>query len=67
MPARYFFESAFSPYLVWVDLNKLDFSPGSPVRKLGLTDQSVLLVDGKFVSGEVSGHFQPATPFAFGH
>lgn len=63
----YFFESAFSPYLFWVDLNKLDFSAGGAVRKLGLTDQSVLLVDGKFVSGEVSGYFQPATPFAFGH
>jgi len=63
----YFFESAFSPYLFWVDLNKTDFSAGSPVRKLGLSDQSVLFVDGKFVSGEVSEHFKPATPFMFGH
>jgi choloylglycine hydrolase len=63
----YFFESAFSPYLFWVDLNKVDFAAGAPVRKLALTDRSALLVDGVFVSGEVSGHFKPAAPFAFGH
>lgn len=63
----YFFESAFSPYLFWVDLNKIDFAAGGPVRKLGLTDQSVALVDGKFVSGEVSDYFTPTPPFMFGH
>jgi choloylglycine hydrolase len=63
----YFFESAFSPYLFWVDLNKTDFSAGAPVRKLSLTEQSALLVDGKFASGEVSEHFKPAKPFTFGH
>ncbi len=64
---NYFFESAFSPYLFWVDLNKTDFSSGSGVRKLSLNDQSALVVDGKFVSGEVSGFFKPATPFSFSH
>ncbi len=63
----YFFESAFSPYLFWVDLKKINFSAGAPTRKLGLTDQSVALVDGKFVSGEVSELFTPAPPFMFGH
>ena len=63
----YFFESAFSPYLLWVNLHETDFSAGAPVRKLSLTDQSVALVDGMFVSGEVSEHFQPAKPFLFGH
>jgi choloylglycine hydrolase len=63
----YFFESPSSPYLIWVDLKKTDFSPGAPVKKLALTDDSVPLVDGKFLSGEVSGYFKPATPFAFGH
>ena len=63
----YFFESAFSPYLFWVDLNKTDFSAGSGARKLNLTDQSVLVVDGKFVSGEVSDYFKLAAPFMFGH
>ena len=59
----YFFESAFSPYLFWVDLNKTDFSPGSGARKLNLTDQSVLVIDGKLVPGEVSDAFKPVTPF----
>jgi penicillin V acylase-like amidase (Ntn superfamily) len=61
----YFFESAFSPYLFWIELKNLDFSAGSPVKKLSLTDKSALLVDGKFVSGEVSRHFQSAQPFKF--
>jgi choloylglycine hydrolase len=63
----YFFESPASPYLLWVDLKKTDFSPGAPVRKLALTDESVALADGKFISGEASAHFKPATPFHFGH
>jgi choloylglycine hydrolase len=49
----YYFESAFSPYLFWIDLKKLDFSEATPVKKLTLTDKSALLVDGKFISGEV--------------
>ena len=45
----YYFESAFSPYLFWVELKNLNFVAGSPVRKLSLTENSALLVDGKFV------------------
>jgi penicillin V acylase-like amidase (Ntn superfamily) len=63
----YFFESAFSPYLLWIDLKKTDFSEGAPVKKLALTDQSVALDDGKFLSGEVSAFFKPAKAFEFGH
>jgi|GEM_PF-5399655 len=48
-----------------VDLKKLDFAPGRPVRKLTLTKESALLVNGSFVSGEVSQHFQPAQAFLF--
>jgi choloylglycine hydrolase len=61
----YYFESAFSPYLFWVELKNLDFGAGSPVRKLSLTENSALLVGGKFVSGEVTRHFKTASPFAF--
>lgn len=61
----YYFESAFSPYLFWVDLKNLDFVAGSPVRKLSLTENSQLLADGRFVSGEVGRHFKTASPFAF--
>jgi choloylglycine hydrolase len=61
----YYFESAFSPYLFWVELKNLNFAAGSPVRKLSLTENSQLLVDGQFVSGEVSQHFKTVSPFAF--
>ena len=33
---NYYFESALSPYVVMVDLNKIDFAPGSGVRSLAL-------------------------------
>ncbi|MGF1567636.1 MAG: linear amide C-N hydrolase [Nodosilinea sp.] len=61
----YYFESAYAPYLLSVDLKSVDFAEGSPTRKLTLTEQSALLVDGAFVSGEVSQYFQPAQPFRF--
>jgi choloylglycine hydrolase len=61
----YYFESAYAPYLLSVDLKSVDFAEGSPTRKLTLTEQSALLVDGAFVSGEVSQYFQPAQPFGF--
>ncbi len=61
----YYFESAYAPYLLSVDLKSVDFTEGSPTRKLTLTEQSALLVDGAFVSGEVSEYFQPAQPFGF--
>jgi choloylglycine hydrolase len=63
----YFFESPASPYLLWVDLKKTDFSAGAPVRKLSLTDDSVAMADGKFISGEASAYFRPAKSFQFGH
>jgi choloylglycine hydrolase len=61
----YYFESAYAPYLMWVDFRNLDLAVGRPTRRLTLTKESALLVDGAFVSGEVSRHFQPAQPFAF--
>ena len=61
----YYFESAFSPYLFSFELKNLDFTAGSPVRKIALTENSQLLVDGRFVSGEATRYLQTATPFAF--
>jgi penicillin V acylase-like amidase (Ntn superfamily) len=61
----YYFESAFAPYLLSVDLKAAKLAEGSPVLKLSLTDKSALLVDGKFMSGEVSGYFKPAQAFRF--
>lgn len=56
----YYFESAVSPSIFWVDLAKLDFSAGSPARALSLgPDQSAIL------AGEVSGRFEATEPFAF--
>jgi len=57
---RYYVESVLSPSVFWVDLDRLDFSAGAPVRSLNLG------VDMERVfSGEVSSDFQPAEPFTF--
>ncbi|MEI7176323.1 linear amide C-N hydrolase [Pectobacterium carotovorum] len=58
---QYFFESAVSPNIFWVDLNKIDFAPrGNNASKLDLgPNQSTIY------SGQASGHFKPATPFEF--
>lgn len=55
----YFYESTLSPNIIWVDLNRLNFVEGAPVSKLALFGAKEDLV------GEVSGRFQPATPFEF--
>ena len=49
----YCFDSATRPNTFWVDLAKLDFTPGTPVRKLRLDH-------GEVYAGEVSGHFVTA-------
>ncbi|MDG0798893.1 linear amide C-N hydrolase [Pectobacterium punjabense] len=58
---QYFFESAVSPNIFWVDLKKIDFAPrGNNASKLDLgPNQSIIY------SGQASGHFKPATPFKF--
>lgn len=56
----YFFESALSPNVFWVDLKKLDFRPNARTMRLNLgPDQSIVQ------SGEVSRQFKRATPFVF--
>ncbi|WCG84175.1 linear amide C-N hydrolase [Pectobacterium sp. A5351] len=58
---QYFFESAVSPNIFWVDLKKIDFAPrGNNASKLELgPNQSTIY------SGQASEHFKPATPFKF--
>ncbi|UUE46231.1 linear amide C-N hydrolase [Pectobacterium aroidearum] len=58
---QYFFESAVSPNIFWVDLNKINFAPrGNNASKLDLgPNQSTIY------SGQASEHFKPATPFKF--
>lgn len=55
---RYYWESTFSPGVLWVDLQALDFRKGSGVRKLQL--------DGNpDVVGNQTAAFRPAEPFKF--
>jgi len=44
------------PAVMWVDLNKIDFSKGSGVRKNPVDTKTDL-------SGEISSRFKPAEPF----
>ena len=56
----YYAESATSPNVFWVDLKRLDFSPGAQVRTLDLgVDMS------RIQTGEVSSQFVAAKPFEF--
>jgi len=55
---RYYFESALSPTIFWVDLANLDLSEGAPVMKLELGGTPE-------IAGEASGRFEEAEPFRF--
>lgn len=56
----YFFESALTPNVFWVDLKKVDFSAAGGVRRLDLgKDQTTIH------SGDATGAFVPAAPFTF--
>ena len=55
---RYYFESAYSPSIFWVDFKKLKLAPGSAPARLDLSGRPIL-------SGEVSDKFVPAEPFKF--
>lgn len=56
----YFFESALTPNVFWVDLAKLDFSEGAQARKLTLGAD-----DSNVFAGETSAEFEAAEPFGF--
>ncbi len=55
---RYYFESAYSPSIFWVDLDQLKLEPGAKPMKLDLSGKPIL-------SGEVSGKFMDAEAFRF--
>jgi len=55
---RYFFESTRSPNVFWVNLANLNFTAGSPIKKLTLTDGSIF-------AGDVAAQFRPAEPLVF--
>jgi penicillin V acylase-like amidase (Ntn superfamily) len=54
----YYFESTLSPSLLWVRLDKLNFNPGAPVKKLSLVGNYNL-------AGDVTSQFVEAKPFVF--
>jgi len=55
---RYYFESAYSPTIFWVDVAKLKLAPGSAPARLDLSGRPIL-------SGEVSDRFVATEPFKF--
>lgn len=54
----YYFESTISPNIVWVRLDKLQLTEGSPVLKLDLVNELDWV-------GDVSGQFKQSKPFEF--
>ena len=54
----YYFETALTPNIFWVDLKKIDFSAQAGVRKLDLSDHQTY-------TGEVSAQFKTAEPLQF--
>ena len=54
----YYFESALTPNIFWVDLNDLDFSAGAPTKKLPIAH-------GEIYAGNVDKDFRNAQPFRF--
>ncbi len=54
----YYFETALTPNIFWVDLKKIDFSEKAGVRKLDLSANATF-------SGEVSNEFKKSKPLVF--
>ena len=58
MALRYYFDSVINPSVIWVDLDKVDLSPGAKpmTLRVGVPDT---------LGGEVSAQFEPVEPFKF--
>lgn len=54
----YFFESALSPNIFWVDLKKVNFDASSPVKRLAQVETSSY-------RGDVTDEFVASAPFTF--
>ncbi len=54
----YYFDSVISPSVFWIDLNKVDLTPGAKVMTLKVSKDRPL-------AGEVSSQFEEAEPFEF--
>lgn len=55
---RYYVDTVINPSVIWVDLNKVNLSPGAKPMKLDIRDPNI-------PGGEVSSLFKPAEPFKF--
>ncbi|MBK0326152.1 linear amide C-N hydrolase [Rhodobacteraceae bacterium F11138] len=55
---KYFFSSATTPNVFWVDLKAVDFSAGTNARKLAIAG-------GKYYAGDATDQFVEAEPFDF--
>lgn len=56
----YYFESALSPYVVGVDLTKVDFASGTGIRSVSLEGEKAF-----HLSGDIGGELRPAEPIAY--
>ena len=54
----YYFESTLSPNIVWVNLNDLNFDPGSGIRAVAVEDNYSLI-------GNIDADLVPAEPISF--
>jgi choloylglycine hydrolase len=54
----YYFESALSPNIVWVDLKALDLSPGSGIRRVRVEGNDALM-------GSINANLEPSEPIAY--
>ncbi|MBS0267112.1 MAG: linear amide C-N hydrolase [Planctomycetes bacterium] len=57
---RYYFESTYAPNVVWIDVSRLDFSPGQPEKELQVEKEIFKL------NGDVTDKLEKAQPFVFG-
>ncbi len=55
---RYYFDSAYSPSVVWVDLQSVDVTEGSGARRLGLSQSTAS-------AGDLTDKLEAAEPFEF--
>lgn len=55
---RYFYESVLTPNTFWINLRELDFSAGTPYKKIPLNN-------GEIYAGNVSEKFKPTEPLKF--
>jgi penicillin V acylase-like amidase (Ntn superfamily) len=65
----YFYQSAYSPFMIWLELNEIDFSSCDVQEKQGLhlalDDNGAYTGDGRFMAGDIVNNLKPQTGFEF--